>query len=153
MAAHRFVFVTFAIATVGFGSCQTAARIKPPSNSPVQSKKPAAEVYRQVTREDGIRFYSRASSIEVVPDPNEKPREASFHEEGFECGVIGNDGKEIAIELITQTVDHSRIQTKAFGILKLQVENGMAASLFATESQIKKLIAFQLTGKQPANVH
>jgi hypothetical protein len=96
----------------------------------------ASEVYRQVDREDGIRFYSRAASVELLPD-------GSLHQEGFECGVIGDDGKEIRIALVSTTIDHGQIKTKDFGILKQKMASNNAAQLFAMESQIKQLRALQ----------
>ncbi len=96
----------------------------------------APEVYRQVSREDGIRFYSRASSEELLGD-------GTLHEEGFECGVIGDDGKEIGIALVSTTVDRGLIRTKDIGILKTKSGGPMANRLLATEGQIKKLRALQ----------
>jgi len=121
-----------------------------------------AEVYREVKDEDGIRFYSRCQSWGFYG--------GNFHADGVECGVIGDDGKEIRIELISTTEDHGQIQTKECGIIKqsfnqmIQTPDGgtlvmpsddniqasgsgdtsNVTKLFATESQIKRLRALQI---------
>jgi hypothetical protein len=133
-----------AIVIAGLPSAQTTAGQKETKKPVTQTNpKTAGEVYRQVSPNDGIHFYSRASSVELLPDPNAKPFEGNLHEEGFECGVVGADGKEIVIALVSTTIDHGRIQTKDFGVLKLETGSNMAGKLLATESQIKKLRALQ----------
>ena len=96
---------------------------------------PTAEAYRQVKDQDGIRFYSRSHIVGVS--------NGNLHAEGFQLGLIGKDGKEIPIELVSTTVDQGEIQTKDFGILKCDINSAMQMKVFATESQIKKLRAFQ----------
>lgn len=96
---------------------------------------PAVEVYREVTQEDGIRYYERLQS-EVF-------RNGRSSAVGFECGVVGADGKRVGIELLSTTVDDGEIQTKDFGILKREAGNNFTVKLFATESQIAKLREFQ----------
>jgi hypothetical protein len=115
---------------------------QPPTTAAGAASKEAAatqlapEIYRQVNPEDGIRFYSRATSEEFRAD-------GYLHQEGFECGVIGDDHKEIGIALVSTTIDHGLIRTKDFGILKTEMVSPMVLKLLATESQIKKLRALQ----------
>jgi hypothetical protein len=93
------------------------------------------EVYRQVSQDDGIRYYERLQS-EVF-------RNGRSSAVGFECGVVGADGKRIGIELLSTTVDDGEIQTKDFGVLKREAGDNFTVKLFAMESQIKKLRELQ----------
>jgi hypothetical protein len=138
---RRWVSLPLAIAiTFVVQGTRGSAQSSKPVNPKAPTAAPVSEEYRQVSREDGIRFYSRASSVELLGD-------GTLQEEGFECGVIGDDGKEIPIALTSTTTDHGRIKTKDFGVLKIMGANGMRTKLFATESQIKKLRVLQSVDK------
>ena len=104
-----------------------------------ETKKETKEAYRQVTAEDGIRFYSRAHMVTSSG--------GNLHEEGFECFVVGDDGKNIEIALVSAAVDNGDIKTKNFGILHEEMGSNLVGTLFATESQIKKLRELQSSGR------
>lgn len=153
-AAHHLKRLLVVIATaVAVASPQTTTNHKEPKKPDTENNQQMVNaVYRQVSAEDRIRFYSESSTIELLPDPDAKPLQASLHEEGFECGVIGDNGKKVEIVLVSTTVDHGQIKTRDFGILKLQpAAQGMAIKLFATETQIKKLRALQSSGQPQAS--
>jgi hypothetical protein len=97
--------------------------------------KASADGYRQVSEQDGIRFFSRSDSVGV--------RGGALHAEGLTFGVIGRDGAEIRINLLSTTVDQGQIQTKDFGILKLEMNSSMQSKVFATDTQIKMLRTLQ----------
>lgn len=96
---------------------------------------PASEIYREVTEADGIKFYSTAQKETYQFD--------ALHEEGYECGVIGPDGKKIQIALVSTTVDRGRVETKDLGVLMIEAPN----TLLATESQIRQLRTLQSSGQ------
>jgi len=135
------------IASSGLASAQTkATSTKETQKPPVQTNPKPAEVYRLVTPADGIRFYSRFSSVEsvvkadpAIPRLSTDSTTGQVNLEGLECGVIGDDQKEIGIALVSTTVVYSQIQTRDFGIIKIEMNSNLAARFFATESQIKRL--------------
>ena len=138
-------FFLVALASLGLASCQTKASSPKATQAQKTSPKPA-EVYREVTAADGIRFNARFSSVSTVTEPNPAiPRlstdytTAQVSIEGLELVVIGDDKKEIAIPLASPTVAYSQIQTKDFGIIKIEMNSNLGAKFFATESQIKQL--------------
>jgi hypothetical protein len=121
-----------------------AVGCKGKANDPVQTAQattPSPEPYREVTAEDGIRYYSRLQMESVTG--------AGVHDEGFELFVIGNDRKLIPIPLLSSTVDGGLIQTRDFGVLKEKAGGSSTVGfrLFATEDQIKRLRALQASGK------
>ena len=97
------------------------------------------ESYREVTREDGINYFAKMKG--------QTYRGGHFHDIGYEFFLIGHDGKEIAVPLLSDTVEDGQIQTRDFGVLKAKENSGMSFQLFATESQIRKLRALQLSGQ------
>lgn len=98
-----------------------------------EAQAPVPEIYRPVSRQDGIRFWSQMDSYSLV--------NGEFNAEGFQFGVIGDDGKKIRIALASSTVARGEIKTVDFGILKQEVASATAGQMFATESQITKLRA------------
>jgi hypothetical protein len=95
----------------------------------------ASGVYRPLGSKDDIRFYVRAQELGT--------RNGVFYAKGYECGVIGDNGKEIGIALVSTTVNDGQIKTKDFGILKMVMLHDSTVTLLATESQVKKLHELQ----------
>jgi ankyrin repeat protein len=114
---------------------ETNAVSPPLTTNEAATLKQTADTYRQVSLDDNIQFYSRMQSEAFLDGKTQC--------EGFEFGIIGDDGKEIGIALVSTTVIDGKIETKDFGILKIEAVNPGINRLFATDSQIKKLRALR----------
>lgn len=95
---------------------------------------PVPEAYREIKPDDGIKYIARTQG--------EINRGGVVEEIGFHLYLVTTDGKEIEVPLVNTTVSDSRVETKDFGILKIE-SNVNSFTLLGTETQIKKLNAFQ----------
>jgi len=143
-----FAVSFFIVVSSGLASAQTKAPSpKGTTPKPAVQNKPA-EAYRPLTPADGIHFYLRAHSVGTVVNVDPAIPRLSTDQittqvniDGADFGVIGDDQKEIAITLVSPTVVSSQLQTKDFGIIKVEMTSNMAATYFVTEKQIKQLRA------------
>lgn len=127
MKTFPILVVLFSILLAGCGrSDSTTTKTVEPQ--------PIPENYRAINNNDGIKYIARTQG--------EINRNGVVEEMGFHLYVIGNDGKEVEVPLVSTTVSDGRVETKDFGILKIE-SNINSFTLLATESQIKKLLAFQ----------
>jgi hypothetical protein len=99
----------------GLAGCgnTTAGPSESTSSPEPRAAAPSPEVYREVRPADGIKFYSKTHM--------EMYRGGALHEEQFQLFLIGDDGKDIPVDLASTTVDEGRVETKEFGILKIDV--------------------------------
>ena len=133
-----FLPIALALSTMTVG-CRQGRKVGPAVVAQTSTAS-SADTYREIKPEDGVDFYSRSSSQELRADGN-------LYMEGFECGVIDGNGKEINIALLSTTVDRGLIRTKDLGVLKIQPSQSMGVKLLATESQIEILRSLQTSAR------